>query len=394
MPSMPQRERFLGISRGELLGEVAIMQWHNRPWQNTVDVWIRQGAPSDIKNIDHFVKYFQLEPFNALYEIGSGAHRADLKARQVDEVGVSFIAAPPVVPIFEIEVLKEDENHRIETTYGGQLVEISKQQPWRMPRYLDHPVKDRATWNEYKKRLDPSTPEHWPPDWQAYCDRVNREDIPTCLQLFGFFMSLRAWMGLENLLYTFYDDPIWIEEMMDHVLDMWIGIVTRTAKSLRIDKIEIQEDIAYKNGPLISPDMVKKFMIPRYKLLIDLLHKYGIESVLMDSDGDINELIPKWLDVGINGHWPLECAAGMDAVALRKKYGRELTLSGNIDKRVFRMGKEAIHQEVISKVPFLIETGGYFPSLDHSIPPDVSLENFRYFINLLREIGGLGKLPD
>jgi len=48
----------------------------------------------------------------------------------------------------------------------------------------------------------------------------------------------------------------------------------------------------------------------------------------------------------------------------------------------------------MSKVPFLVKTGGYFPGVDHAIPPDISLENYRYFINLLREIGGKEKLPE
>ena len=84
----------------------------------------------------------------------------------------------------------------------------------------------------------------------------------------------------------------------------------------------------------------------------------------------------------------------MDAVALRKKYGKQLILSSNIDKRALLKGKDAIREEVMAKVPFLLKDGGYFPGLDHGIPPDVPLENFRYFINLLREIGGKDKLPE
>jgi uroporphyrinogen decarboxylase len=136
-------------------------------------------------------------------------------------------------------------------------------------------------------------------------------------------------------------------------------------------------------------------MIPRYKKITDFFHGKGIDILYVESDGNINELIPIWLDeCGINLHNPLECAAGMDAVALRKEYGKNLILCGNIDKRVFAKGKEAIREEVMSKIPFLIETGGYFPGLDHDIPPDISLEKFRYFVNLLREIGGMEKLPE
>jgi uroporphyrinogen decarboxylase len=291
-------------------------------------------------------------------------------------------------------VIREDERHRVETTYGGATVLVSKEFPWRMPKYLEYPVKDRATWNQYKKRLDPDTAARWPADWKAYVEKTNNRDAPTMLHLSGFFGMLREWMGLENLLYAFYDDPGLVEEMMDQLLHLGMAVAKRATNDLRIDVVRFWEDMAYKSGPMISPQMFKKFMIPRYKKITDFLRGRGIDILYLESDGNINELIPIWLnECGINLHNPLEVAAGMDAVALRRKYGKDLTLCGNIDKRVFAKGKEAIRLEVLSKVPFLVETGGYFPCIDHAIPPDISFEDFCFFINLLRVIGGTEKLP-
>jgi uroporphyrinogen decarboxylase len=200
--------------------------------------------------------------------------------------------------------------------------------------------------------------------------------------------------SLENLLYVFYDEPKLIEGMMDQVLYLDMAVAKRATEHLRIDAVRFWEDMAYKSGPLISPEMFKKFMIPRYKQITDFLRAKGIDVLYVESDGNVNELIPVWLDeCGVNLHNPLEVAAGMDGVALRKKYGKDLILCGNIDKRVFAKGKEAIRDEVMSKVPFLLETGGYFPCIDHAIPPNISFEDFRYFIDLLREIGGREKLP-
>ena len=394
---MSNRERFQAICRGKRPGEVAIIDWFNRALVETPEEWIKQGAPEEIKNPDFFNQYFQFEHLHALDEIVSGMHRADLKEDAEPGVWVPahFYPTPPIVPAFERKVIKEDERTRIETTYAGQIVQVSKEFPWRMPKYLDHPVKDWATWNEYKKRLDPDTLERWPSDWNAFIEKTNGEDAPTCLLLGGFFGMLREWMGLERLLYTFYDDPKLIEDMMDQMLYLEMGVARRALKDLRIDWVRFWEDMAYRSGPLISPDMFKKFMLPRYKKITDFLHSNGIDIIHVDSDGNINELIPIWFEeCGINLYWPLEVAAGMDAVTLRKKYGKDLILCGNIDKRVFAKGKDAIREEVMSKVPFLLETGGYFPGLDHAIPPDISLEDFRYFINLLREIGGKEKLPE
>ena len=390
---MPNRERFRAICLGERLGDVAITDWFHRGWPETIEVWIKQGAPVEIRNQDSLNQYFQFEHLHGLREIISEHNRNDLQENSTALAIGSYANTPPVLPVFEIKVLKEDERHRVETTYGGSTIEVSKEFPQRMPRYLDRPVKDWATWEEYKKRLDPDTPERWPSDWDTFVKERNSQDNPTMLLLEGFFMCLREFTGLENLLYMFYDDPKLVEDMMDQVLYLEMEVVRRAVRDLKIEIVRFSEDMGYKSGSLISPSMVRQYMIPRYKQIIDILHSNGIKIIQMDSDGNVNELIPLWLEIGINFIWPLEVAAGMDAVALRKKYGKDLILGGNIDKRVFSKGKEAIHKEVISKVPFLLKTGGYFPCLDHIIPPDLSLENFRYYINLLREIGGKGKLP-
>ena len=384
--AMPNRDRFLAICRNERPGDFAIIDWFHRCWPDTIERWIDEGAPEDIRDQDAMTRYFEYEHLNALREIISEHNRTDLKG--------SSYATPPIVPAFEIKVLREDERHRVETTYGGETVEVSKEFPGRMPKYLDHPVKDRASWNEYKKRLDPETPERWPSDWEAFVEKTNSQDAPTMLLLEGFFGSLRGWTGQESLLYMLYDDPGLVEDMMEQVLCLHMGVVRRATRDLRIDCIRFWEDMAFKSGPLISPESVESLMVPRYKQVIDLLHREGVDIIHIDSDGNVNELIPIWLGIGINFPWPLEVAAQNDVVALRKKYGRDIILSGGIDKRVFTKGKDAIRQEVMSKVPFLVETGAYFPCLDHTVPPDVSLEDFRYYLNLLREIGGKVALPE
>ena len=75
-----------------------------------------------------------------------------------------------------------------------------------------------------------------------------------------------------------------------------------------------------------------------------------------------------------------------DAVALRRKYGNSLGLVGAIDKRMLAKDKKAIEEEVMSKVPFLVETGGFIPTCDHAVPPDVSLENYLYYLDLIHKI--------
>jgi uroporphyrinogen decarboxylase len=393
--SNTNRERFRGICFGKRPYDVSIIDFLNRPIAETPEEWVKQGASQNFMNAENLYKYFQMEHHHALHEIVCGVHRADLKGGKEIWEPANFYPTPPIVPVFPIRIVREDERHRVETTYGGSTVEVSKEFPWRMPKYIDRPVKDWDTWREFKKRLDPDTPERWPSDWDSFVKKTNSEDTPTCLLLGGYFGILREFMGTENLLFTFYDDPKLIEDMMEQILYLQLGVAKRALKDLKIDWVRFWEDMAFKSGPMISPAMFKKFMIPRYKKICDYLRSHNVDIIHVDSDGNIDELIPIWLDeCGLNFHWPLEVASNMDAVALRKKYGKELILGGNIDKRVFAKGEKAIREEVLNKVPFLLETGGYFPSIDHIIPPDLSFRNFRYFVNLLREIGGKEKLPE
>jgi uroporphyrinogen-III decarboxylase len=81
---------------------------------------------------------------------------------------------------------------------------------------------------------------------------------------------------------------------------------------------------------------------------------------------------------GVDKIRPLERAAGMDARKLRREYGRDLILMGNVDKRALAEGREAIDKEV-EMVKELIHTSGYFVNADHFISTDVSYEKMKYF---------------
>jgi len=98
------------------------------------------------------------------------------------------------------------------------------------------------------------------------------------------------------------------------------------------------------------------------------------------------------IEAGVNYHWPLESAAGMDPVKLRAEYGKDLALSGGIDKRELAKDKVAIEAELLSKVVPLLEAGGYIPTVDHTVPPEVPLDNFLYYLELKRKIAE-GKWP-
>jgi len=381
------RQRFLDICRFKRSGDLCLLApWLNDFWMETPEVWVSKGAPAELADPHTLRDYFQFERIRVLREIQTGLYMD----KRLDVLGRSYVySIPPIIPTYAVRMLGEDEHTLSLVNEGGQTVRIDKRDPQKMPMYLGHPVKDRATWQEYKTRLNPLSPERFPADWEAYAARMNAKEEPLLLNVGSFFGFLREWMGLEPLLFALHDDPAMIEDMMDTLCDMEMVCITKALEKVRVDGAMFWEDMAFKTGPLISPKMFRQFMMPRYKRITELLRSKGVDIIFVDSDGNLNHLIPLWIESGINFFWPLECAAGNDAVALRKKYGHDAILGGNIDKRILLKDRNAIREEVMAKIPYLLQTSGYFPSVDHFVPPDVPFENFVYFINTMREVAGL-----
>ena len=222
--------------------------------------------------------------------------------------------------------------------------------------------------------------------WKEKALKLQAEGAPICLQVGGYYGFARSLMGLENLSIAFYDQPELVEEIFEHRTEYVSQIIEKVLVEVRPDFAEFWEDMAFKSGSLVSPVLYRKLARQHYQRITDLLQRYGVDIVLLDSDGNVDELIPIWLDGGITCIWPLEVAANTDPVALRRKYGKSLGLIGAIDKRALAKDKKSIEEEVMSKVPFLIETGGFIPTCDHAVPPDVPFENYQYYLALIRKI--------
>jgi hypothetical protein len=315
------RERFKAIARFQRPGDLYILEIF---WPGTLANWVSQGAPREFlieepgSYGNHFLRdYFKLDDQQIITEVKSGATGDN--PRDIG-YGITVLPGSPLVPDYEPKIIADDELYLTYINTRGQVVRTAKGgSSFSMPMFLDWPVKDRNTWKEFKKRLDPTTPERWPVDWNKYVQKVNQEDAPTVLQVGGFFGYVREFIGTEKILYSFYDDPGLVEDIMDQMLYLEMEIIKKVVKDIKVDQAAFWEDMSYKGGSFISPKMVRNFMLPRYKKITDLLHNHGIDIIFVDSDGNVEQLIPIWLECGINYVWPLEQAAGNDVVSLRKK---------------------------------------------------------------------------
>jgi len=258
-----------------------------------------------------------------------------------------------------------------------------------MPKFVRFPVETRGDFRKFwKERMRPNMDARLGDNWKETLAGFKDRDYPLIIisdRWGGFFGPIRNMTGVEKLCMLFYDDPAFVEEMMDANADFIIAMMDKILDHTDIDVYGFWEDMAFKTGPLLGPELARKYMLPRYRRVVDFLRSRGVEYITLDSDGDVTKLIPIWVDAGINILYPFEVQAGMDVLKVRKEYGRDLRLWGGFDKRTLAWGPEAIDKE-IERVTPLVQEGGYVPYPDHSLPPDVSFSNYCYYMERIQTI--------
>jgi len=312
------------------------------------------------------------------------AHHPAAIADQRHWIGHWFFPHPP----FEHRILSEDDQNRVYINHEGIVMRERKDYPHSsMPQFLKFPVESRQEFRQFwKERMRPDLSARIGPNWKETLREMGARPVPFIVvsdRWGGFFGPLRNLVGVERLCTLFYDDPAFVEEMMDADADFIIALMGHVLDAVTIDAFAMWEDMAYNHAPLISPEMVRRYMLPRYRRVVDFVRSRGVPYVGLDSDGQVDCLIPVWLDAGLNFLYPFEVQSGMDVVAVRRKYGRDLRIWGGVDKRALARGPAAIDAE-LRRVRPLIDEGGYIPHTDHSCPPDISYASYCYYLERLQ----------
>ncbi len=354
-------------------------------WIETRNRWYGEGLPWGSELEDYFDFDDGLTPSlgRLVLRVSSPAEVAPGR----EQIPLDF--GP--IPRFPVKTLEETERYRIERDGMGITRRIMKGLST-LPAYLESPVKNKEDFDRMKTRFRLDGLRRYPLSWsEELVEHYRFLDHPVGISMPGFFGQARLLMGLENLLVAFHRDSELVSEIMNFWADFILEVITPAVKAVRFDYANIWEDMAYKKGPFISPALFRRHMLPCYRKVTGFLRRHGVEVIMVDTDGQVEPLVPLFIEGGVNCLYPLEVQAGMDCLDLRQRYGKRLLLIGNIDKRALIAGKNAVNRELERVLPKMIEQGGYIPSIDHSVPPDVSLENYRYYLNLLRKY--LGTTP-
>ncbi|HOX05654.1 MAG TPA: uroporphyrinogen decarboxylase family protein [Planctomycetota bacterium] len=287
-------------------------------------------------------------------------------------------------------VLEETDEYRVVRTSLGAVLKEGKAAS-SIPQHIEEALKPtRESWERFKRFLDPHDPARRPAGWEATADALARRERTTCFLAGSLYGWPRNWLGTEGVSYLPYDDPALFEEIIEYVSEYFMALYRPVLARAQFDFAYFFEDCCFNTGPLFSPEIYRKFYDRHYRRMIDFYHSAGVRFVMIDSDGKVDDLLPCWLDSGFDIVFPIEVGTWKaNPRAFRRKYGRRVRMLGGVDKHVIPRGEAAIRAE-LDPLRGLVAEGGYIPIPDHRIPPDCSLEQFRTYVGVFKEVFGAG----
>ena len=343
-------------------------------WPQTIRRWLAEGMPLDL----------------------TPDETEEMFSRKVDDYfgfereGWSIPRHIEMNPPFEEVVLERRAESVILRDEMGIIAEryLHDSDRSSIPRFIEFPVKVPGDWAQLKERYRLDDPLRAPLAQDiAEARRARNEDRAIHMSFTGFYGQLRHWMGMENLSYAFYDHPGMVHDMVAHWAELCARQIEGLPEDIPIDQVNWWEDMAGKNGPLVSPALFREFLQPGYRRVMGAARARGCVLGQVDCDGNPHAIVGNWLEEGVNIMFPIEIAAGSDPVAWREEFGRALLLRGGINKRAIAEGGQAIDAELERMRP-LLDEGGCVPHLDHLVPPDISFDNYCRYLDKKRKLIG------
>ena len=381
---MNSRERFLACMRFQPVDRVP--NWEMGYWAGTLDRWYDEGLPrhpdapkglavgDGIKGEGFPWRRGEPKDFSVHAHLGLD--------RGIEKIDGEWGIWPP----FETKVLAEDEETIKRQDPDGTVVQVRKDST-SLPHVLEWPVKDRLTWERLKaERLRIDISGRLSADWPEQVAAYRNRDWPLVIggPFLGVFSCLRTLFGFERTMYTFFDDPQLIRDVLAHLTELWLSLFEQVLSQTDVDYAYFWEDMSYKSGSMVSPRIFREFLLPVYRRINGFFRQRGIDITLLDTDGNVWGLIPLLLEGGVTGLYPFEVRAGMDVAQVRARYPR-LQMMGGIDKTALVLGPESIEAELARIAP-VIKSGGYVPGVDHYVHPEVPWDHFLFYRERLAEL--------
>ena len=292
-------------------------------------------------------------------------------------------------PVFAEAVVEETETTKILMNGDGLLAEVPKDGHETIPHYMKASIVTPDDWKRCReerfRRDDPAR--------KADIEALKKEhpadrDYPLGVYCGSMIGKVRDVLTFEGLAYACYDYPDMVEDMVETACVMVEDYLDQVLPHMDFDFASGWEDICFKNGPIVSVDFFNNVVVPRYKRIGKKLHAAGIDLWYTDCDGDVRPILPGLLEGGINSLFPFEVNGCAHPGELLKQYDGVLRIMGGVDKIQLGHGKEAIKAYLETLAP-LVERGGYIPFCDHRCPPNVTPEDYLYYLDLKEKMFGM-----
>ena len=291
-------------------------------------------------------------------------------------------------PGFGTKVLEvfPDGTKRVQNNNG--LIERIKPGIVSIPSEDDYLLKDREAFETLYKEKMQFTPDRVDLEYFKNFNETRRWDVPVGLNLGSVLGSIRDICSVVGMSYLVYDED---ETLFADIVDTWADMQYKCAEAIletgaKFDFAHYWEDICFRNGPLISPEIFDELCAKHYKKRNDLCHKYGIDVISLDCDGVTEKLLPTWYNNGVNTMFPIEIGVWGDQFEpARNKFGKGMLGIGGMDKTALRKDKAAVDKE-IERMKRLASMGGFIPCPDHRLMPGTKFELVQYYADEIKKI--------
>lgn len=199
-------------------------------------------------------------------------------------------------------------------------------------------------------------------------------------------------LGMENLYLKMHDEPELVDALMQHMVDHYAAVNERifTAAADVIDIFFMGNDFGGQTGPLLSPTLFDRFILPHLKRLIDLGHTYDLK-VQLHCCGGIAPLIPRLIEAGLDSLHALQPDCyGMDLENIKKDFGEKIVLNGGIDSHHILIdgAPELVGEKTREILQVMMPGGGYIGGASHdTILEETPLENALVMFDTIRQCG-------
>ena len=284
------------------------------------------------------------------------------------------------------EVFEDTDEYVLHKDANGVTRKDIKRESGHTPHWLDHTVNTAKDWHEYRDRLTPDDV-RIPGNLREAYEAARKTG--RFVHYSGVECYEAAWpvFGQMNIFMLMMDDPAAARNVFDTYTDLIIALAGKYLEmGVDFDGVWVFGDMGYRNSTLFSPYCYEQLIWPAHKRMCDFFNSHG-KPVILHSCGKIESFIPRFIEAGFAAIQPLEAKCGQDVRVLKKLYENKITFFGNMDIRKLSGTKEDVKEEIMSKLPIAMKGGGYIFHSDHSVPPTVSFDNYRYAIELLDKHG-------